>query len=84
MFRRQAPDTPLFAVSSTHVQRSWSRARAFLRLPHDFCMYQLRDGGASEDCLSRRRTLQEIQHRGRWTTASSLKRYTKPGQVQSC
>eukprot|EP00973_Karenia_brevis_P059127 8231961-Karenia_brevis.AAC.1 len=40
-------------------------------------LYSLRHGGASEDLLRRRRSLQEVRRRGRWMSDSSLKRYAK-------
>ncbi len=42
--------------------------------PH---LYSLRHGGASEDMLSGRRTAEQVQRRGRWAVASSMKRYAK-------
>ena len=76
------PECRLFNVDPRKVKIAWSRAREALHLPKQFCMYQLRHGGASEDALSRRRSLAEIMQRGRWKAMNSLKRYTKPGQVQ--
>lgn len=40
-------------------------------------LYSLRHGGASWDCLSRRRRLDEIKKRGRWRSDSSVRRYEK-------
>ena len=40
-------------------------------------LYSLRHGGASDDFLTKRRTLPEIKHRGRWRADSSVRRYTK-------
>ena len=40
-------------------------------------LYALRHGGASDDLLSGRRSLEAIQKRGRWASPASLKRYTK-------
>ena len=39
--------------------------------------YALRHGGASEDLLSRRRSVPEVKRRGRWVSDVSLKRYGK-------
>ena len=44
--------------------------------------YQLRHGGAAHDLLFRRRERAAVKARGRWVTESSLRRYTKTGQVQ--
>ena len=49
---------------------------------HGVCLYQLRHGGASEDVLGQKRTIQAVQARGRWRTDSSLRRYAKPAQLQ--
>ena len=40
-------------------------------------LYGLRHGGASDDLLSGRRSIEAIQKRGRWASPASLKRYTK-------
>ena len=40
-------------------------------------LYSLRHGGASDDLLRKRRTLAEVQRRGRWAAPSSLRRYAK-------
>ena len=45
-------------------------------------LYSLRHGGASDDLLSKRRTLAEIKSRGRWTCDNSLKRYAKATRLQ--
>jgi len=44
-------------------------------------LYQLRHSGASADFASNRRTLAEIQRRGRWRTSASVRRYEKGGRV---
>ena len=44
-------------------------------------LYSLRHGGASDDFLTRRRTLPEIKHRGRWLADSSVRRYTKSARA---
>lgn len=46
-------------------------------------LYALRHGGASEDFLRRRRPLDEIQRRGRWRCAASVRRYTKEAKMLS-
>ena len=55
---------------------------ASLGLPKGTSQQQLRHGGATSDFLAHKRTLGEIQMRGRWSTSTSLKRYTKAGQLQ--
>ena len=39
--------------------------------------YSLRHGGASDDLLAGRRSLEQVRARGRWVSSSSLRRYTK-------
>ena len=39
--------------------------------------YSLRHGGASDDLLCRRRSLEEVKKRGQWRTDQSLRRYGK-------
>ena len=46
-------------------------------------LYSNRHGGASEDYLRRRRTLQEIQFRGRWRSEASIRGYTKSAKLLS-
>jgi hypothetical protein len=43
--------------------------------------YRLRHGGASRDFLLKRRSLEEIQRRGRWKSFSSVRRYEKGGRL---
>ena len=47
------------------------------------CLYSLRRGGASEDFLRKRRSLDEVQRRGRWRTEKSVRRYTKEAKLLS-
>jgi integrase len=46
------------------------------------CPHSLRHGGASDDFYHENATLLEIQHRGRWKAAASVKRYSKKGKLQ--
>jgi hypothetical protein len=77
----RAKDGLLFDIPPGVLARQLSAATAVLGLP-SLCLYQLRHGGASHDALTKVRAMQEIMSRGRWAAASSLKRYTKPGQIQ--
>eukprot|EP00434_Breviolum_minutum_P026113 symbB.v1.2.023089.t1/scaffold2089.1/size89944/4 len=45
------------------------------------CAYQLRHGSASSDVLQGLRTLGEVQKRGRWNAAKSVRRYSNGGRV---
>ena len=44
--------------------------------------YRFRHGGASHDHVGKLRDLQAIQHRGRWQSQSSVRRYQKGGLTQ--
>ena len=77
---RRGPDEKLFNVCPRVLNNMWSEAVASLGLL-DLVMYQLRHGGASRDARLRSRSWAEIQARGRWMSQSSLRRYTKAGQV---
>ena len=46
-------------------------------------LYCLRHGGASDDLLTKRRTLAEVRERGRWRTDASVRRYGKTTRLQS-
>ena len=43
--------------------------------------YRLRHGGASTDFALGRRTLEQVQRRGRWKSAASVRRYEKGGRL---
>ncbi|CAK0846173.1 unnamed protein product [Prorocentrum cordatum] len=72
------PDQPLWGGAIAQLPKLFDSACRELSLerlrPH---LYSLRHGGASDDMLSQRRSLPEIQRRGRWRSAKSLNRYTK-------
>ena len=51
-------------------------------LPPNTVQYQLRHGGASDDFLQRRRSLDDLALRMRHVTMASVRRYTKAAQVQ--
>lgn len=46
------------------------------------CLYSLRHGGASYDCLAKLRTELCIMERGRWASTASLKRYKRAARAQ--
>jgi hypothetical protein len=60
---------------------AWNECLARLCLPQAH-LYVLRHTGASEDLLTKQRTLNEVQKRGRWLAETSLRRYAKPAAVQ--
>ena len=47
-----------------------------------FSLYSLRHGGASDDLLSRRRSLDQVKAKGRWRSDHSLLRYAKATRLQ--
>ncbi len=47
------------------------------------CLYRLRHGGASEDLLSRQKSISDVKARGRWASDSSLRRYSKATRLLS-
>ncbi|CAK0896163.1 unnamed protein product, partial [Prorocentrum cordatum] len=69
------PDQPLWGETIAQLPKLFDSACRELSLerlrPH---LYSLRRGGASDDMLSQRRSLPEIQRRGRWRSAKSLNR----------
>ena len=60
---------------------AWNECLLRLCLPQAH-LYVLRHTGASENLLSKQRTLAEVQTRGRWLAETSLRRYAKPAAVQ--
>ena len=76
--RTSSPDAPMFGVSLPQYERAVRNAvlkcglDVKKHLPH--C---LRHGGPSCDFYAGKRTLQEIQKRGRWNAPTSVKRYEK-------
>ena len=79
--RARGPEGLLFTTTGGRTAGVFRSLAAGANLP-GLCLYQLRHGGASEDLLSRKRTLQEVKARGHWVTDASLRRYGKPGTVQ--
>ena len=75
------PSAILFPFPEALILRAWKAAAAAVGV-EDAVLYQLRHAGASGDLLSARRTLAAIEGRGRWRTSTSVKRYSKSGQVQ--
>ena len=71
----------LFPFSTAMIVGVWKEAASAAGIP-EAVLYQLRHAGASGDLLAARRTLPAIEGRGRWRTSTSVKRYSKAGQVQ--
>lgn len=77
------PIEKLFPLSVNEMLDDWNDALAELHIPKkQMVWYQLRHGGASADLLERRRSVPEIQARGRWMRPESMRRYAKSGQIQ--
>lgn len=74
------PREVVFRLSADKSVAQFKEAAEALGLA-GLALYQLRHGGASEDALSRSRTLGEICARGRWRSDSSLRRYAKPAML---
>lgn len=73
----------LFSFSATQMRTRWAWALHALNIQgRDFCLHSLRHGGASRDAAERRRSLLEVQLRGRWRTTGTLARYEKHGRLQ--
>ena len=82
--RGKTPDQLLFTLTQDQMAKQFRAAvdqlnlRAYLGEIH---VYQLRHSGASSDFLEKIHTLAEVQRRGRWRTAKSVRRYEKGGRV---
>ena len=79
---RRQPDEFLWPFTGNDLIVVFKKACTALQLdPLRPCLYSLRHGGASEDLLRRTRTPEEVQRRGRWRSATSLKRYAKEAKL---
>lgn len=81
--RQRRPDDLLFATTQVTYAARFRQACLELRLevlgmPTP---YQLRHAGATCDFVAHRRTLLEIQRRGRWRSQLSVRRYEKGGRL---
>ena len=77
------PEAPLWTCSPARVIHVLQQATDTLALhPLAPCRYALRHGGASDDLVKGRRTLDSIKKRGQWVTDSSLRRYAKESRLQ--
>ena len=72
------PGHRLWEFEMPMLRRAFEEAVAVLGLGHiSQHIYSLRHGGASDDLLQRRRSIDMVQRRGGWKTATSLRRYAK-------
>lgn len=80
--RRRPPLEPLFGISPDHFSKFFAQAVAAENLGAlGSTPYGLRHGGASHDRVTLSRSLSDIQRRGNWRCASSMKRYEKAGRL---
>ena len=73
---------PLFGLRPGRFLEEWRSAVSFLTcdsLAHT--PYQNRHGGPSRDIQLRRRSLLEVQRRGHWQSATSLRNYEKAARL---
>jgi len=79
---RLTPEEPLWCLSGTRLIAMFKDSVDSLGMSHLAPVrYSLRHGGASDDAISKRRSLLEIKKRGQWRTDQSLKRYAKESKV---
>ena len=72
------PDARLWTISGARVIQLFLQAVAVLGMSLLAPVrYSLRHGGASDDILTKRRSLLEVKRRGQWRTDQSLRRYGK-------
>lgn len=75
-------DHYVFNVTLAKYEELFRSFSALHKLPVSlFTPHTLRHSGPSFDAIHFRRTLPEIQQRGRWAAPSSVQRYKKPGRL---
>jgi hypothetical protein len=80
----RSPRDPLWPFDVIDLNREFRCSVNTCNLSHlESTLYSLRRGGASEDVLRRRRSLEEVQRRGRWRSQTSVRRYTKEAKILS-
>lgn len=80
--KARAATSPLFSFDVKALTGFLRDALDALKMDHmGVEVYSLRHGGASVDFLTKRRTLPEIKHRGRWRADPSVRRYTKSARA---
>ena len=84
LIKRRAPLDSLWDLPLDEELRIFGEGLASLRLEAlGLCRYSMRHGGVCHDLMTKFRTLDEAQRRGRWRTATSLRRYGKETRVLS-
>ena len=77
-------DAPFLALTTRDLQRHFDQAQEALGLVKPLkrqTLHVLRHSGATADTWHRRRTIDEVQKRGRWKSPASVRRYEKSGRV---
>jgi len=76
------PGEFLLPIGLKKFDRLWKAAILFLGLLAKTVAYQLQHGGANEDCLSKRRSIEIVMVGSRSRIRKGVRLYTKPGQMQ--
>jgi hypothetical protein len=71
------PGIPLFPFDRSWMARAWASVLIMLALPLR-ALHVLRHSGATADAATKRRDMEEIRRRGRWSQPKSVARYAKP------
>lgn len=73
----------IFTFDPDHAAKVFTRAVTHLGFDHHGinCAYQIRHGSASTDVLTGLRSLTDVQKRGRWEVAKSVRRYSNGGRL---
>ena len=80
--RVQVLEQPLWPFSHAEALRAYQQAGRALSIESlTKSVYPLRHGGASRDCLSKRRGLEDIRRRGNWAVMSSVQKYERSGRL---
>ncbi len=84
MLSRRGPNQPVMPLQPRDPAAVFYQAQELLGLVATLgkqTLYVLRHSGASADAWQSRRTLEQIQVRGRWKSSASVRRYQKGGRV---
>jgi len=71
------PNGLVFRLNAANFRRNWHETTGRLGLCEVGPPHTLRHSGASNDVAKKRRTLEEVRRRGRWSQPKSVQRYTK-------
>ena len=81
--KSKKPEDMLFTFDHSDATKWFNEKIADLQYTEHgiTCVYQVRHGSASTDVLTGLRSLTEVQKRGRWEAAKSVKRYSNGGRI---